>query len=173
VSLFDWGKDENNPPPVVSGSSTGVPPVSDLQANQAREAARAEFSTSQTRRGRPRKSTADGGGNQQSVSPELQAEIARQLEACYDPTAWGALLASPGDVALAMTGREEWNISKDERKTLGATGAAAARTLMISNPRTLALLMLSSALFSVYVPRITKEVIHQKAKKAHDEPKKD
>jgi hypothetical protein len=61
----------------------------------------------------------------------------------------------PGDVAVAITGRDYWQISKEERKTLGVTGSAAARTMMITNPRALAFTMLASALFSAYVPRAT------------------
>ena len=101
----------------------------------------------------------------------IQTEIAKQLEACYEPAAWSALLALPADAALALTAREYWKISKDERNTLGAAGSAAARTLMITNPRALAFLMLASALFSVYVPRAIQEVHHYQEKRKNDAEK--
>jgi hypothetical protein len=88
------------------------------------------------------------------------------LEQCYDPKAWAALLALPGDAAHVYTGREYWKIGKEERETLGATGSAAARTLMVTDPRGLAFLMVASALFSVYVPRGIKELNHQRAEQA-------
>jgi hypothetical protein len=59
---------------------------------------------------------------------------------------------------LVVSGHEHWKLSKDERDTLGACGSAAARTLMISNPRSLAFLMLGAALFSAFVPRTLVEL---------------
>jgi hypothetical protein len=44
---------------------------------------------------------------------------------------------------------------------------------MIEHPKTLALLMLSSALFSVYVPRLAEEVKFRKAKMVNPEKKSD
>lgn len=75
---------------------------------------------------------------------------------------------------LAITGRKHWEISRDERDTLGACGSAAARTMMIHNPKTLAFFMVGAALFSVFVPRMVKEMEHhreQKAKAAKEAPK--
>lgn len=98
-------------------------------------------------------------GGEQQISPELRAEIARQMDAVFEPRVWGALLGSPADAALAITGNEKrWNLSENERLTLGACGSTFARTLAITNPRALAGLMLAAGLFSAYVPRLTGEV---------------
>jgi len=110
------------------------------------------------KRGRPKKDSGSITGDQQIID----AEIARQLESCYDPKAWGALLSLPADAALSVTGRENWKLSSDERDTMGAAGSAAARTMMFTNPRSLAFLMLASALFSVYVPRAIQELKFRK-----------
>lgn len=103
------------------------------------------------------------------MSPELQATIAQQLEYCYDPKAWGALLALPAHVALAKTGHKHWNISEGETQTLGACGSVGARFLMISSPAALAALMVASALFAVYVPRTLEELkLRQQEKKTEE-----
>lgn len=161
---FSWGAKDAQATP--EGAPQNVASDSGPAVVEARMAATSELETSKRRRGRPRKDTTPSGGDSRTLSAELQGEIARQLEGLYDPKAWGALLAAPGDAALALTGnKERWNISADERATLGATGSAAARTMMITNPRTLALLMVGSALFSVYIPRVTKELAEIKLKR--------
>lgn len=116
------------------------------------------------RRGRPRKDAQDIGGTgaiesaSAKMSPELQAAIAQQLEYCYDPKAWGSLLGLPAHMMLAKTGHKHWNLAKEETETLGACGSVAARFLMIASPKTLAGMMVASALFAVYVPRAIEEM---------------
>lgn len=135
--------------------------------NAATSAAMASAAQSKRGRGRPRKDGAIAGGidgtisKSPRISSELRAEMARQLDALYDPKAWGSLLSMPADTALAITGKDRWKVSDDERKTLGSCGSVAARFVVFENPKTLALLMLSSALFSVYVPRATAELKEQ------------
>jgi len=146
----------------TSQSNIGV--VASHQVSEAREAALKLSAESSQRRkpGRPRKDQSDGGTNRGTVQAKVDAEIIAQLEQVHDPKAWGALLAAPADVALTMTGRDYWKTSDRERDTLGACGSTAARTLMITNPKSLALLMLAAGMFSVYMPRLTKELAHQR-----------
>lgn len=143
--------------------------------NNAANAAAAEAirAASETKRGRgrPRKDGSNSGGTSSTrpapISPELRAEIARQIEVCYDPKTWGQVLSMPADTALAITGKDRWSISAEERHTLGACGATAARFLVVENPKTLALMMLSSALLSVYLPRCVgqlREMISERKK---------
>lgn len=168
--VFSWGKKETpsldehaaNP-----GETSGSPVAASLAADSRAQAER-ELQTSTRRRGRPQKIADAGGGDTSRISPALAEEIAKQLEACYDPKVWAALLAAPGDLMLVVTGREHWKLSTDERATLGATGSAAARTLMIQNPRALAFLMLGSALFSAYVPRTIMELRALKKEQARE-----
>lgn len=155
--------------------SSGIPPFSldstteSLAGNPPLNphvvAALASATTSKRGRGRPRKdgTNTSGTGPTQSqstprMSAELRAELSKQMEALYDSKAWGALLSMPADTALAITGKDRWKISGDERATLGACGGVAARFMAFENPKTLAFLMLGSALFSVYVPRCTAEL---------------
>src|SRR5512146_2944972 len=166
-STFSFTKRENPAPTGGENQASNLASDSGLASSAARDAAKAELESTARRRGRPRKDATVGGTNQPTVSPELAAELQRQLEALYDPRAWASLLSLPDDVALAFTGNEKrWNISSDERATLGATGSAAARTLMITNPRSLALLMCSSALLSVYMPRAMQELKDYKVRQA-------
>jgi hypothetical protein len=158
--------------PGSTQSSSGNSAVSDARAAALQGAETA------TRRGpgRPRKDGTNPSGTRapkpqsapNTISPELDAEMRKQLEQCYDPKAWGALLAMPADAALAITGHEHWNVKKDERETLGACGGTAARFMMVSSPKTLAFMMLASALFSVYVPRAVMEVKAMRAEKKQE-----
>lgn len=166
MKFFNWGSDDSATTaenPQSASAPTGGAPADAIALARAK----VEQDTSARRRSRSEKDSRSVGSDQQII----QAEITRQLEACYDPAAWGALLALPADAALAVTARDIWKISKDERNTLGAAGSAAARTLMISNPRSLAFLMLASALFSVYVPRAVQEIKHQQEKRKNDAEK--
>lgn len=111
------------------------------------------------RRGRrPRQDDAVGGSDINAASAEVAAALRAQLEQLHDPEAWSALLCLPADAAQTWTGKKHWELAERERKALGVTGSAAARTMMVTNPRALAFTMLASALFSVYVPRAIKEL---------------
>jgi hypothetical protein len=172
MKLFSWGEDEKTAAE-ISGTPAPIPgSPADAARVDAAAAANVLLQTPARGRGRPRKNPPTGGGNSGDVSPELAAEIQRQLDATvYAPEQWGALLALPGDAAHAFTGREYWEVSKEERKTLGVCGSAVARTMMIQNPRTLAIVMLGSALLSVYLPRAMQEMKHlQGEKKKASEP---
>jgi hypothetical protein len=142
----------------------GNPTVDDARA-RAMEGAKTIGTRGRKRRG----ATADSGVAGASVagtsSPQLEEEIRRQLEQCYNPKTWGALLAAPADLMLTVTGKDYWDVKDRERDILGETGATAARFIITQNPKTLALIMLGSALFSVYVPRMAKQMRDDRAKK--------
>ena len=167
--VFDFsflGKSSDESKNVVDPDKVG--PASGA-VHVAREEIKRDMETTAQRRRRPSETTESGGGD----NALIRAEIEKQLEACYDPKAWAALLALPADAALTYTGRDYWEIGREERETLGATGSAAARTLMVTDPRGLAFLMVASALFSVYVPRGIKEMQYQrKQKEKVNEPPK-
>lgn len=141
---------------------SGNPTVDEARA-RALDGAKTIGTRGRKRRGAAADSGATGGGVAGSSSTQLDEEIRRQLEQCYNPKAWGSLLAAPADVMLTVTGKDYWNVEARERDVLGETGATAARFLITQNPKTLALIMLGSALFSVYVPRMTKHLREQRA----------
>lgn len=172
MGAFDWFKSDapatDEHAEILGADSASSPAAASGVAahavDSARQAANAALESAPRRRGRPPKNAQGSEPNQRastasngsaSLPPELRAEIERHLEACYDPKAWGALLSAPADAALVITGRERWKVSNEERATAGACGSAFARTLMITNPRLLAGFMLGSALFSMYIPRLT------------------
>lgn len=176
--MFSWRKKENAPDehaatPGAADSAPAAGTVSAHTADSARANALELSAKSPRARGRPRNAERDGGNDRADLQKRLDAEIARQLDAIHDPKAWGALLGMPGDVGLALTGREHWNIKGEERATLGACGSAFARTMMITNPQGLAALMLASGLLMVYMPRATLELKHwrdERAKKNAQKP---
>lgn len=177
--FFNWGKSEDAAPRVDEhaqnvgadshSAASNAGGVAAHTVSAARENALNLSASAGARRGRkPKDAQGNSGSDQRALQARIDAQIAAQLDAVHDPKAWGALLAAPGDVAVAITGREHWEISKDERETLGACGSTAARTLMITNPRSLALLMAASALFAVYMPRLMKEAAHLRKEKAKE-----
>lgn len=155
--------------PALGAENAGHPIL-----EEARASTRAALESTTRRRGRPRGDAKPLQSDSSALPREVQEEIQRQIEGALDPRAWSALLALPADTMLAISGREHWKISKDERETLGATGSAMARAMMIANPKMLCAIMLSSALFSVYVPRGVEELKYQRSKiKKIAEEKKD
>lgn len=164
---FPWESDEKPTAPTdpEMDAALGVESAGNPAVMAARANAETAIQASPRRRRRSPKDTEVSDGSKRAISPELQAEIARQIDAATDPKAWGALLAMPGDVAMALTGRDFWEISKDETDTLGACGSAMAKVMMIHSPKTLVGVMFASALFSAYVPRLIKEAKYHRVKK--------
>lgn len=162
---FLKGKSDDAASAPISTDSVATSPQSPASGAvaMAREEIRSGMETSGKRRGRPRKSEESSASDTAAIRAEI---LAQQLEGVYDEKAWGALLTLPGDAAHTFTGREYWKIGNEERKTLGATGSAAARALMVSDPRALAFLMVASAVFSVYVPRAIQEMRFQREEQA-------
>lgn len=171
VPFFSWGEKKDSPSvdATLGADATPAPnggTVADHQMRVSAEEAKAAAASSPRKRGRPRADGKSSAGDQRALQAQIEGAIASQLDSLHDPEAWGALLALPGDAAHAITGRDRWEISKDERRTLGVTGSAFARTLMITNPRALAAMMLAASLFSVYGTRALAEVKDMRAKKA-------
>lgn len=107
------------------------------------------------------KSRSGGSGkNAGSVSTLSQT----QFEKLYTPELWSKVLSSPGDAALALTGDKTWEISKEERDTLGATGSIAAQCFAVSDPRYLAACLALIAIIDVYGIRLAKTYADKKAK---------
>ncbi len=167
--------DEHASNPGAQNVPTGAGAVASSERTAASEAANAELSMArQARRGRPRKDSGDRRPTERDLQEAINAQIASQLDGLYAPEAWGALLGLPADAALTWTGNQRWKLGEDERKTLGATGSAAARTMMITNPKALAFSMLAATMFAVYVPRAVaqlKELREKEAAKKKEEPK--
>jgi hypothetical protein len=157
-----WARDAS-----AQTSSGGA--VSAHLVNQARADAAKALDQSPRRRGRPPKDPSASGGDQRALQAQVNAEIARQLDALHEPKAWAALCCFPADTMLTITGRKHWETSPQERETVGATGSALARTLMITNPRALAALMFGAAMLNMYMPRAIQELKYLRNEKAKEE----
>lgn len=149
-----------------------TPPKDDSGAGSVANATRASASAAATeeikRAPRRRRNAPDSQPDPSALQAEVERRVIAQLDELHDPKAWGALLALPANVAQTVTGKEHWKLGDDETQKLGITGAAAARTMMITNPRTLAFMMLGAALFSVYVPRAVQELKDMRVKQAEE-----
>lgn len=171
--LWEGKKDDAPVSPPTSGNSDNPPPNTGSPATAAIDSARANAEEQLNLSPRKRRARRDSTGIQNdsdALRAEVNAVVARQLDALHDPKAWGALLGAPADVAVALTGRDYWQLTEKERDTLGASGSAAARVMMITNPRSLAFAMLGAAITMVYLPRVIKEARHQR--KEQQEQKK-
>lgn len=161
-----------NPGADSAHAATAQGSVSAHTINQARENAERALDLSPRKRGRrARADVGNGSGNLGDLQAKIDAQIASQLDALHDPKAWEALLCFPADTALTLTGRKHWETSQRERDTVGATGSALARTLMITNPKGLAIMMFSAAMLNMYLPRMAQELRHLRAEK--EKAKKD
>lgn len=163
--------------PPASNPPSGAP--SGGVANAATSAATEEVKQhladpNRKKRSYTRRDKADGGLTQSALQNEVNAQIASQLEACYDQKLCAALASMPAVVAKALTGNDErWTLEKEESETLGAATSAALRTLMITNPRALAISMAVSAFMMVYAPRAMAQLEEMaKKKKATAEQEK-
>jgi hypothetical protein len=141
-------------------------PVADNR-NPARDAARADVVAEvKKRRGRPRLDGSSGAGAGTPSADDLALQKIQQgLDELFRPEAWEPIMALPGDAMLAFTGREHWNISREERKTLGTTASTAARFMAIQNPKYLALSLCATAILTVYGSRIVKDLALRKIEK--------
>lgn len=81
-------------------------------------------------------------------------------------------MSLPADAALMMTGHEHWKLSKEERAGMGATASVAARFLIETNPKTIALILLVGAVAGSYGPRIVKEGMIRKMEREEKEKNK-
>src|SRR4051812_23905599 len=115
IAGFNWGSGEKAPDEHATNlgadasaqtSSGGA--VSAHLVNQARADAAKALDQSPRRRGRPPKDTSASGGDQRALQAQVNAEIARQLDALHEPKAWAALCCFPADTMLTITGRKHW-----------------------------------------------------------------
>jgi hypothetical protein len=93
-------------------------------------------------------------GNSDAVAIEQQAKI---LDAILDPKVWRGAVAAPGDMMAAITAKEHWVLSEDERDTLAKTGVATARAFAVTDPKWLALSLFSFSIITIYGGRMVKD----------------
>ena len=175
MKLFDFGGgDAQQPAAPAGGGAAPVEPgagsVLSATRGAADKAAREGAARSPRRRG-----TADVSRvSDAELRERTNALVAEQLRSLHSPKLWAAMLAMPANAAQALTGKDRWKLSDDEKETLGLSGSALAETLMITNPRALAMLMFASVMMASYGPRIIGEAKDYAAKRAtakKEEPK--
>jgi hypothetical protein len=164
------------------GAQSAAPDSGGVSAHAVAAArANAEAQLSQSPRAKrqyKRRDSGTGGDTEQALQNQVNAAIAAQLDTLHDPALWGALLSAPADTARFLTGHEHWQVQKEERALLGSAGSAAARVMMITNPRMLAFSLAAAAICNVYLPRVLQEArLYAEAKRKKekeakaDEPK--
>lgn len=171
-SLFNWDKSNEasaqTPPPTANAAGPDASSVSASQIASAAATAQRLSADAPVRRGRGKKTDTTSAPNSADVSSAVNQEIIRQLDTLHDPKQWEALLCFPADTAAFLTGHKHWDSSQREREVVGATGSALARTLMITNPRALAILMCSAAMLNFYTPRLALELREMRKKKIEE-----
>lgn len=164
------GGDANAPKPSAPPNAGGNQPGGGSAADHLRAAAAAEVTGDLASRPKRKYTKRANGDDQRALQEKVDSAIIAQLDALHDPKAWGALLSLPADAALAFTKKEFWKLSEEERATLGASGSAAARTMMITNPRALAFTMAAAAIVGAYMPRLIKQAAEMRAQAESKKP---
>ncbi len=145
--------DENNSADLGGLNIHGNNPDSGTNPAGAAGSASAEVIKERKKRsdiGKPRGSrTGTGNAGVSSLSTLTPQAFA----ALYDEKLWARVLASPADAAAAVTGAKEWELSEEERTTLGKTGSVAAQCFAVSDPRYLALSLAIICLSDIYAVR--------------------
>lgn len=159
MGLFDWMNNAGESDAEIS---------TEAQSNLAPTGLRVEDSESakviadaKSKGGRKTKS--DGGTfklEKGDADPNADAIANAQkiLDAILDPKVWKGAVAAPGDMMVAVTGKEHWELSEDERETLAKTGAATARAFALTDPKWLALSLFSFSVLSIYGGRMMKDI---------------
>lgn len=122
-------------------------------------------------RGRPKgtaNGTSQGAGSGGGLSPELaakQAELQAQFDRLYDPKVWRGIVAAPANIALAVTGNNIWDLPDNEVDTLAIQASVTARCFAVSDPKWLALTMLSISIITTYGSRAAQYFMERAEKK--------
>lgn len=114
------------------------------------------------RRGRPPGSKNNGGGKSTAVVPALSFEQFKQL---YSPDLWGNIAAAPANAAAALTGKEFWRFTEEEKKGIGEPLSIVAQLYSTTDPRIIAVIAAITTLGTAYAARIAKHVAEKKAAK--------
>lgn len=176
MGLFSFGKENATPDEHASSLGTGgaaaAPASSESSVSSATRTAAADNARAQVRKRRGPQASGDGSTpavTDRELQERINAQIASQLEALHAPELWQTMLCLPADTMHAFTGKERWEISSPERKTMGLSGSALARTMMITNPRALAAFMFISVMSTAYIPRLIGELKDIAAKRKEKE----
>lgn len=105
----------------------------------------------------PRAAAASG-----SVSP-ISSEVFAKL---YSPEIWGKVAAAPADAICFATGDKTWEVTKEEKETLGITGSVAAQCFAVTDPRWLAASLFLLTIVEVYATRAA--IYYRKKKEEKD-----
>jgi len=130
--------------------------------------AAAEETIARFKNGNPRKSSRGTSGRADPASAALadqQAKIQAELGKLYSPENWKAIVKAPADLRLALTGREHWNLSKDEVETLATTASTAAQYWLVADPKYLALTLFIFNISVIYGSRVALDVAASRAEK--------
>src|SRR4051812_7516704 len=99
--MFSFGKDKDNETdehataPGAADSAPGTVGVSAHLTAAARENAEQELATRPRRKYTKRANAGAGESDQLALQAKVDSAILAQLEACYDPRAWGAVVTAP------------------------------------------------------------------------------
>lgn len=157
MGMFDWLIGDENTTQNLS------PVTGNLETSGLRVETSESAKTIAEVKSRPKRKTESGGTTftleKGDAAANLAAEdAAKILDAILDPKIWRGVVAAPGDMMVAVTGREHWELSEDERDTLAKTGAATARAFAVTDPKWLALSLFAFSILSIYGGRITKDL---------------
>lgn len=128
--------------------SSGAPNNINAQTEATIAAARARIK-------RPRKDVA-GNANIGTSNPgksEAQ-EILKELERLYSPESFAPIVSAPSHLAVMVTGRKLWELSKDEVRALSSSASTSAKYFLSTDPKWVALSMFLVSTATIYGTRL-------------------
>lgn len=104
---------------------------------------------------RPRKETIGNAdrGTATAGKNETQ-EILKELERLYSPESFAPIVSAPSHLAVMVTGRKLWELSKDEVRALSSSASTSAKYFLSTDPKWVALSMFLVSTATIYGTRL-------------------
>lgn len=119
-------------------------------------------------RGRPRKDGKPSSGISPAPDAAQMADIERraaELEKIFSPDNWRSIVRAPADLALALSGREYWDLPEKEVSALAVSASHTARYWMAIDPRYIVLVMFLFDMSVIYGGRTVRHIKDVRAEK--------
>jgi len=78
-------------------------------------------------------------GGKKDSGPSLSTKAQEQIAKLFEPSSWRPIVKAPFAFFQAMTGRDCWELSKNEEDTLATSTSTAMEYVAVTDPKWLAL----------------------------------
>lgn len=145
--------------PVID--NTTAPPIADSVSNISNKA-QDRVAAARARVSKTRKNDT----SETDFKSKVEAtKILQELERLYSPESFAPLVSAPSNLAVMITGRKLWELSKGEVNALSSQASTAAKYFLSTDPKWVALSMFFISTATIYGTRIAlhmREVANEK-----------